>query len=758
MVVALCGVARADEVRRMPAELAPPAIGPLLRLRLLEGVEPPGPAAALVRRGGAVEVLRGDLAQVLEATARASRVELAWPLELHRDLGGEAIGLPMDLAARQEALGLLGAGVLVGVVDTGIDWTHPDFMGRDGRHRVAWLLDLSLGERVGAHPGVEVYGGALWSAAELTEALAGERVVPSRDRVGHGTHVAGVIGGLGEGFAAGVAPEVDFIVVKANQGEQFAFTEADVLDGVSFILERAEDAGRPVVINLSLGGHMGPHDGGSDLERRLGELLSARPGRALVASAGNSGAEDVHASGFLTGEVERLPIVVPSYERGDGAASEAYVDLWYTAGEPVRASLIAPDGRRLERIEEGDAAMLGGRGESLLAVSHEAETDTYPGLRQILVVLREPDVGALEAGGYVLELEGGRGRFDAWIALRGAFGARFGGFIDPNTRITVPGTSPAAISVGAWVSRSSWPSRSGGVPTLEVTLGAPAVFSGTGPTRDQRPKPDVLAPGLFVLSALSAAADPRVNPGSFYGAASRAGVDPVLEGGLYASSQGTSAASPFVAGLAALLLEQDPTRDVEAIRDIVRASSQRVEVGASRFWHPKAGFGLIDVEAALALGRGERGAGAPSATRSDVGLSLDVLHPEADQGVRVFVVPRGEGGAPLPPGWSVAVEAEFEQGEAVVEAAERLGEHVAAVRVRPGTARGVGRVRVSVDGVALESSPQLNIIASPEELGGEGPPSEVSSRDHACAAVWGEPRGGGGWVWLVLLGVLKWRR
>ena len=242
---------------RLPAKA-----GPLLKtFWLLEVGVDDAPVGAVVRGAdGGVVVVRDSLGGLLREAERGGveRVELAWPLEVQLEEGIKAVGLAPGLSERREGEGT-GEGVLVGIIDTGIDWEHPAFSGDEGP-RIAWLLDLNLAERAGRHPGVDAHGGALWSREEIAGALRGELDILSKDTAGHGTHVAGIIGGrAGDSTSDGVAPDVDLIVVKASRGEGVELDEASVIEGILFVLERAEEMGRPVVVNLSLGGHSGPH-------------------------------------------------------------------------------------------------------------------------------------------------------------------------------------------------------------------------------------------------------------------------------------------------------------------------------------------------------------------------------------------------------------------------------------------------------------------------------------------------------------------
>ncbi len=771
---ALCVWCWGAAASAQPVEGLPRASGPLLRASWAAGLVGEQRGAVERATGGHRRPVRGSIEALMARAGQpdVERVELAFPLSIQLEAGLLAIGISERGGVRLETLGLTGQGVIVGIIDTGVDWRHPDFAAPEGGSRIAWLLDLTLGARQGAHLGIETYGGALWSADELSRGLEGGLTIPSGDPVGHGTHVAGIAagGGLDGQSPAGVAPGATLIVVKASRGESTLLDEADVMAGVRFVLERADAAGMPAVVNLSLGGHSGPHDGSTDFERALSSLFDGVPGRALVVASGNDGGRDVHASGHLVGDRFELPVRIAPYVRDDAESSYAVVDLWIgtdpveegsdpveegsdpveeqsdpveEGSDPVEVELIAPDGRSTGRAAPGQTLRsIDGRLGSLTVSFAEAEVGR-PALRQVVALIQEPVEGPLASGDYVVVIHGGRGGFDAWLPLRGGFEARLAGSLDPGVRLTVPGTVEAAVSVGSYNSRGGWVDRGGEAVSLDVPLGEVSFFSGTGPTSDGRAKPDVIAPGALVASALARGADPLENPRSVFAPVSALGVDPVLEGERRAMTAGTSMSTAFVSGLAALLMEQDPGRTSAQVADVIRATARMPGQGQGQGWDPRAGFGLIDAGLALSVGAGRRG-GVLSPSVSAVGVTREVVRPAVGERFEVLILARDELGAPLEAGWSPRVEVEVERGEVAVGEPRPYGELGRSVEVAWVSARGAASVRVSIGGVELAARPQVHFVESRSDVGREA--VGVVRGGGGCAQI-GRPAGGLGSVW-----------
>lgn len=210
------------------------------------------------------------------------------------------VNVHADTAYKQFAL--KGAQVIVGIVDTGVDLTHPDLQAAGGYTRVAWYLDLSQPAPLGLHPDLEqTYGCtnpdtscAVYSADDINALLKSDPdgVLP-QDEVGHGTHVASLAAGNGLSNPiskyVGIAPEADLVIVNATRQNQGDLQDQDIILGSKFVFDIATQMGLPAVVNLSLGGDAGAHDGTSDLEIELSNLVGADfPGRAIVVAAGNS--------------------------------------------------------------------------------------------------------------------------------------------------------------------------------------------------------------------------------------------------------------------------------------------------------------------------------------------------------------------------------------------------------------------------------------------------------------------------------------
>ncbi len=470
-----------------------------------------------------------------------------------------------------------GEGVIIGVVDTGIDILHRDFRvdrtgdGFEEGSRILWLWDQT-GVGATGFPywwgddltGAETYYGRAFSRQELEIAIA-TGSPPTRDASGHGTHVAGIAAGDGSasgGGMRGAAPGADLVIVKTT------FYEDTVLDGVRFVFEAAEALGKPAVVNLSLGGHSGPHDGSSLFERMLDALVD-RPGRAVVVAAGNEGDRRIHIGADVRAtttwhlEVEKSTVTV---------------QLWHSGTASFSTEVRAPSGETvtvLPGTQRGASTSSGG-----VWLDNTSLPDPRNLSRYIYIALTDVTPGAT----WVVTLTPilGGGRVDGWVENPSSAQFREG---DSRSTISEPGNAHRAITVGAYVTKTQWTSVVGN-QAEEGEIGALASFSSRGPTRDGRVKPDLAAPGAWIASARSwnVTTAPRLT----------------LPGGEYTMLLGTSMAAPHVTGAVALLFSRQPNLTWSEVKDAL-LSGARVDsqVGATPnyMW----GAGKLDVSRAAAL-------------------------------------------------------------------------------------------------------------------------------------------------------------
>jgi hypothetical protein len=249
---------------------------------------------------------------------------------------------------------LRGAGVIVGVIDVGgLDWTLDDFRRPNGTTRVRFLWDQRLQPKPSEHSPQGFSFGVEYDAAAIDQALGQAnpflKVRHKPDAGSHATHVASTAAGNGRSKDAafpinkfiGMAPEADIIFVEAGtEAGLSSFTDSvRVAEAVSYIFQRAEQLGRPCVINMSLGQNGGSHDGESVVERAIDRLLEP-PGRAFVAAAGNEHIFRGHASGTLASGQSRtlrwkvggglpIPGVLPAGPAGDRTRNE--MEVWYSS-------------------------------------------------------------------------------------------------------------------------------------------------------------------------------------------------------------------------------------------------------------------------------------------------------------------------------------------------------------------------------------------------------------------------------------------
>lgn len=626
----------------------------------------------------------------------------------------------------RDATGLEGRGVVVGVVDTGIDVTHPTFRDPEtGKTRIAWLL--ATGTPRGVHADLERRFGcdgalgpcAVWSADDIDLVLKGTAPIPDdlRDPSGHGTHVAGIAAGNGRWPAAhtdpdaeprfaGMAPAATLVIAAPAVGG--GFSDPDILNGTAFVFDRAEAMGLPAVVNLSLGGDFGPHDGTSLLEKALADLVGDdRPGRAIVVSSGNSGGR-VELGGELAGvhtEARVRPsssVRVPLVVAGRGSA---FVWVTMRAGDDVAVGVEGRDGDTwIGPVGPGDESGYedGTDGAVVInALVNERSDLTSDTNGAVLVVQGEFDEDGEEIA-VVLE---GEGDAQLWVASSDAVALFRKGLVEGT--VAVPATHPRLVAVGSSVSRTQWKTIGGELLSAgsidRDDRGRVSTFSACGPTVTGVMKPELVAPGQFVVSAMSADADPRVTAaGIFSGACPDDGVDCMVVAEGYAVSAGTSMASPVAAGAMALLLDRDPNLTQGRLVEIFQAGARRHQgrVAVEGQYGP----GALDLVGALAAFAGEDPAAGtpPDPSASFWSLSTSYARPDPSWPVHGLVQLRRSDGtlASGLDGSGLALEVE---GGLVQRAPVKVrhGTFAFTVSGRRGGGGSEMRVRVLHDGVPI---------------------------------------------------------
>ncbi len=742
-----------------------PRLGPRLRLQIRMEPAPAEPLELMTvwsrPPAGATCVSQVCTQRVWPASLAAlqRRPELLWVerpgrYRLRLDEAGPLVGVP----AVRDRTGATGRGVLLALIDTGLDWSHPDFIDDTGRTRVAWLLDQSL-PATGGHPELEaIGGGAVFAAADLQRVLdtgSGPALGAGRDRIGHGTLVAGIAAG-DDAVYTGAAPQARLIAIKALAAGRLDFGQQQVLAGLAFARRVAEQAGQPLVINLSLGSQLGAHDGSEPVELALQALAEAeQPPCAVVVAAGNEGQLAIHARAAVRdGEPPLvLPIVLPGLtEPPAGMVVRVAVDVWYSGQGKLDARLRSPSGWHSEVIGPGSGSWQAVSWSPDGRVGLAASPQPHPlnGDHQIALTL-EGEVGLpLSGGRWELELRGAADRVDAWIGewdLGGAAPPRFGDHLEPDEMVGPPATARSAIAVGSLVGRLRWPGADGREHQLGgVETGQASPFSVRGPTRDGRLKPEVLAPGQLVAASLSAATDPRDPVSMLYSGGS---LRRILPGGRHAVGSGTSMAAPFAAGLCALAFEREPGLRGSQLQARLRASARSDTQSGQALFSPQWGFGKLAARALLPA------AGATTEPAAGdqflCGAAKSWLPLDPAQRIWIAAVPRDSAGFALGGGLPVRIEAPGARfaGPVVDRGA---GLYLRALR-------GVGwrgqrlRPRCSLGGVTASARPTVVLGGSRQETTGSG----VVGGAGACAtapavdaALWG--------LWLLGLIALRRRR
>lgn len=443
-----------------------------------------------------------------------------------------------------------GMGVIIGFVDTGIDTTHPDFKFPNGTTKILYVWDQTV---QGRSPSGFNYG------FECSSIDIENGTCPEMDSFGHGTHVAGIAASSGHatGNYTGVAPDANIIFVKSGKqvcnGGSWTFDDANVLDGINYIVNRSRQLGRKAVINLSLGGNIGGHDGTDPLEQALDAFVKS--GTSIVVAAGNEARSNTHVHGQLNNS---NPATINMELRQN--TTNLQIDTWYSMQDSINATLISPNGQTYPVGEQAGSRL------SALENITSRRSSTLLG-QEVYFEVNSPL--SLPQFGWRIQLtpQDGheKGVWDSWVDANACSSpAAFflpgeGYIIDPNDTIGIPGNAHNVVTVGAYVTRPTWVASNGErYGSTALLLGAIAPFSSLGLTRDGRIKPDIVAPGMYIVSSRS-----HLIPSS--------NTDPDR---FHRVLAGTSMAAPHVSGIIALMLQYAPSLSAMQIAALLKNTAR----------------------------------------------------------------------------------------------------------------------------------------------------------------------------------------
>ncbi len=532
--------------------------------------------------------IQSKLGRFVTARATPEQIEMLrtdpmiQSIEASRDAGmGEcAVSIPFvhANAVHSAPLNEKGSDCLIGIIDSGIDVLHECFQDGNGISRIIGIWNQR--DNSGSSPHAvdpnhfSQNTGTFYTTADIAGFVQGNpHDIPSalRDPNAHGTHVASIAAGRAVGtFGGGVAPESKIVVVIPNMTTDPADPPSlgysnSHIDALVFSKSFAEKEGLPIAINVSLGMNAGAHDGLSSLEAAFDEVtnIGRDEGIAIVKSAGNERGHGGHAQ--TTGFVGITDI---TWQSADDFRQKDYIEVWFSSLDSYEFKLTDPTGNTSTTVSEPNPLVkepLDGNFCTLNLTRFHRDNGDHQ--LQITIV---PQQQPIQPGTWKLTITGtsilsNTARIDAWVERDNSRAIRFLTGDNDAMTLSIPGTARTVITVGA--SGSSLP--------LTLTSS-----SSRGLTRDNRPKPELCAPGTDIVAARSNSMDTQS----------------------VVASTGTSMAAPHVTGAIALAFSLRKKKNLNQLNaQQVKAALIRSANGSNGMHHDGFGFGVLDVAGFMSL-------------------------------------------------------------------------------------------------------------------------------------------------------------
>jgi subtilisin family serine protease len=467
-----------------------------------------------------------------------------------------------------------GKGIIIGIIDSGFDFTHPNFKDADGNCRISTVWDQNSYTTTASDYGY----GAIYDTPEAIAAIKHDN---SGDT--HGTHVLGIATGGTASQYRGVAPEAEIAIVSTNKSEQ------GIVDGLDYLIKYAEAEGKPLSVNISFGTVLGYKDGSSTLSTMIDNMLQAHPQCLLAIAAGNEGNR---AANIWSSTPTSTILQMPSYGRDniffEGTSGNSYtLTIKLVDGSTTifqrSFSTDTPESVSISDLGEGSAS------DALLAVSVTNETDKAPSIYANILYTQQ--------GNEQFEINVETNGKNAPYALFADYGQFISGnktgYSDGDTSMSIAATATGQmpIAVAAYTSRNTYTNLAGNTSTSGETLGSRYTRSGQGPTFDMRTKPEISAPGAAIISSFNSyAASYSVTESDKvykYTGDSRSYT--------WGVASGTSMATPVVTGALALLQEVNPSITIEQARTLLTENATHDSFTGTAYSSYGYGYGKLDI-------------------------------------------------------------------------------------------------------------------------------------------------------------------